>query len=127
MSPGNDERRPGEGRRIVEQTERVDTEGTPTASVRTALLEHIAAVRDRCPDLEAVDDMVWAEAISQHLTPLPSDRPWRLQRSRHRLSPIGETAPAVVRRLTPGAGAVPQPRCAAWCAALHAADEQASA
>lgn len=42
MSPGNDERRPGEGRRIVEQTGKVETDSTRRGR-QTPTMMHVIA------------------------------------------------------------------------------------
>ncbi len=39
--------------------------------------EHVARVRERCPDALPIDIDVWVGAVLAHLAPLPADRPWR--------------------------------------------------
>jgi hypothetical protein len=80
---------------------------------------HVAAVVERCPEAASFDAEQWAALVVAHLEPLPANRAWRVLAARHRLSPVGQLAPAVARRLTPPEGHRPQPTCPPYCAAAH--------
>lgn len=83
---------------------------------------HVAAVVARCPEAAAYDPDVWVAAVLAHIEPLPANRPSRVLAARRRMQPVRELAPAVARRLQPGAGTQPQPTCPTSCFVTHADD-----
>ncbi len=85
-----------------------------------AAQQHVDAVIDRVEEAAAFDRDLWVAAVLAHVKPLPANRAWQVLAARHRLSPVGQLAPAVARRLTPPEGHRPQPTCAPYCAATHA-------
>lgn len=85
--------------------------------------QHVLQLAARYPAL-VVDPAVWAQAVAQHLEPLPVDRPWLLRRRRHTPVPVSVLVPRVSHELHPAAGTRPQPQCPLVCFVTHADDVQ---
>ncbi len=59
----------------------------PDAHLHALAVEHVARVRERCPQFTAVDAEAFVGIVIAHLTPLPPERPWL---SRRWQGPSGE-------------------------------------
>ncbi len=47
------------------------------ADLHRSATEHVQRVRERCPQLAAVNGATFVAVVVAHLTALPADRPWR--------------------------------------------------
>lgn len=79
----------------------------------------IAYVEEHPDTAVAYGRDTWISSITDHLTPLPPNRLWRLHSIRHATSRVSQLVPRVADQLRPAPGNEPQPVCPLWCLAEH--------